>query len=360
MSVHKLENGKWEVRYREGSRQPGRRFDLKGDADEFDREQRSKRQRGERVIRVKSTPVLDDLAVRLMERRAVEGIAESTLLFNAAVLDKHISPFLGHLRTGEIDAQRLDEWQGQLIAANTTPYMVNRAQELLGQLLSYAKRLGYVEANYAAELPRLEHKPRRGKTASPEQIEAMRDWFLDRDRQGYATLISVLAYVGIRPEEAFNLQWTSLQNRRFLLDAEVTKTKVPRYPEIPTPVLADLAAWKLACGSPIGLIFPRSDGTVWKKTDRDNWRKRWFKPAAEAAELEGFNPYDLRHTCASLMLRAGVPPAEVAAHMGHGLQVLFSTYGHEIEAMRGQPAVSVEQAIVNARNNQERSLRSVS
>jgi integrase len=64
-----------------------------------------------------------------------------------------------------------------------------------------------------------------------------------------------------------------------------------------------------------------------------------FKAAAEAAGLpEDFRPYDLRHTCASLMLRAGIPAPDVAEHMGHSLETLLCVYAHAIKAMKGQPA----------------------
>ncbi len=33
-----------------------------------------------------------------------------------------------------------------------------------------------------------------------------------------------------------------------------------------------------------------------------------------------FTPYDLRHTCASLKLRAGMPPATIAKEMGHSIE----------------------------------------
>ncbi|MDN3360105.1 tyrosine-type recombinase/integrase [Actinomadura sp. DC4] len=37
-------------------------------------------------------------------------------------------------------------------------------------------------------------------------------------------------------------------------------------------------------------------------------------------------PYDLRHTCLSTMLNAGVPPRQVAEWAGHSLEVLLRTY----------------------------------
>jgi integrase len=224
--------------------------------------------------------------------------------------------------------------------------MMNRAVELLGQLMAYAKRLRFVAANYAADLERRPHRVRRGKTASPAQVEAMRDYFIEKDRLGYATLISVSAYVGIRPDETLNLHWEHLHGRRFLIDPDIAKTNVSRYPEIPDPVMADLAQWKLVSGSPVGLIFPRTkDGMPWRKTDRDNWRARWFRPAEEAAGLEGFRPYDLRHTCARLVSNQR-PLACEASHTVHRVppsqpvSLWGADFGHPIAHRTPPPATT--------------------
>jgi integrase len=62
-----------------------------------------------------------------------------------------------------------------------------------------------------------------------------------------------------------------------------------------------------------------------------------------------FTPYELRHTCASLMIAAGRPIAEVADHLGHGVDVCGRTYAHVIEDMKGEPIVAVGEAIRAAR-----------
>jgi integrase len=80
-----------------------------------------------------------------------------------------------------------------------------------------------------------------------------------------------------------------------------------------------------------------------------NWCARKFKPAAAAGLPDDFTAYDLRHTCASLMLRAGISSVEVAAHMGHGLDVLHRPYAHVIEDMKGEPPWSVAEVIASAR-----------
>jgi integrase len=229
--------------------------------------------------------------------------------------------------------------------------------------LADARRLDFVALNAARGLPSVRRRARRGKTASPEQVEAMRASFLEAGRLGHATLVSLLAYVGLRPREALDLQWEMVDRDRLLLPAELTKRRMARSAEIPRPVLADLGRWRLACGGLGGLVFPRpADGDRWTKSDWDNWRNRRFKEAAGAAGLlewnsdtdtwvGDFRPYDLRHTCASLMIRAHVGPADVAAQLGTSLALIFRTYAHSIEAMRGRPSTSVADAISAARTS---------
>jgi integrase len=350
VSVHPTKTGKYEVRYRDGRRNRSKTFTARRDAERFDADQKTKRERGEPIIRHRDTPYLDDFMAEWLADREREGKALNTRLFNASTYDKHLGPYIGDLRVATLTPQRLEEWRRELLAADTSPYMFNRALELAGMLLAAAKRRGFVAVNGARDLERLTHTPATGLTASPVQVEALRAHFFAADDLQNATLISVLAYVGLRTDEAWAVRWDNLSDRRFNLEPAQTKTKRWRSPEIPAPVLADLAKWRLASGSPEGLIFPRANGAAWSKTARDNWRGRKFKPAAAAAGLPAdFTAYDLRHTCASLMLRAGIPSVEVAAHMGHGLDVLHRTYAHVIEDMKGKPSRPVADEILSAR-----------
>jgi integrase len=50
---------------------------------------------------------------------------------------------------------------------------------------------------------------------------------------------------------------------------------------------------------------------------RQNWRRRVWIPALERAGVPYFRSYDLRHTCATLLLYEGRTLNEVAEHVGH-------------------------------------------
>lgn len=264
MSIHRTRTGKWEVRYREGRRNRSKTFDLKEDARTFEAEARVRRQRGEHVRRSSDTPTLRAFAADWMERRRAAGLSDATLKTNGLIFAKHLDPYLGGLRVGDLSPRRLDEWRRELEAADTSTYMLNRSKTLLGQILADARRLDFVALNAARGLPTVRRRARRGRTASPEQVEAMRASFFEAGHLGHATLISLLAYVGLRPREALDLGWEMVDRDRLILPAELTKGQMARSPEIPRPVIADIGRWRLACGGLGGLVFPRpTDGGRW-------------------------------------------------------------------------------------------------
>ena len=74
------------------------------------------------------------------------------------------------------------------------------------------------------------------------------------------------------------------------------------------------------------LLFPAPEGGY---LDLHNWRPRHWRPAQRAA---GITPtrrlYDLRHTFATVALRAGLGTYELSRYMGTSLINIDRTYGH--------------------------------
>jgi integrase len=58
-------------------------------------------------------------------------------------------------------------------------------------------------------------------------------------------------------------------------------------------------------------------------------RNRYFKKLLEELGLPKIRGYDLRHTCATLLLEAGVNPVVIAERLGHkSTAFLLDTYAH--------------------------------
>jgi integrase len=111
---------------------------------------------------------------------------------------------------------------------------VRKALTVLQSILQRAVELRRIDRNPVRDV----RKPSQARTRvvrplSPSTVERMRAYLLERDRPLDATLISVLAYAGLRPGEAVGLRWHDLGERTLLVERSVAfgqlkPTKTPR------------------------------------------------------------------------------------------------------------------------------------
>jgi integrase len=89
-----------------------------------------------------------------------------------------------------------------------------------------------------------------------------------------------------------------------------------------------------------GLVFPSQVGTPIGGRNLN----RSFKRHLERAELpRTFRFHDLRHTCATLLLRQGVNPKFVQELLGHGdVSLTLNVYSHVLPDMGDQTAVAMD------------------
>jgi site-specific recombinase XerD len=256
---------------------------------------------------------------------------------------------------------------------------VHKTLTLLGSILQRAVEGEHIQTNPARAVKHTK-RPKRSETVplAPVTVEALRAAMLDpvppqiagsangqRNRRAYsaaasgtaqshlrdATLLSVLAYAGLRPQEALALTWGDVGERTIRVYAP--KTNTSRSVRLSASLAADLREFRMASGRPAAtaLIFPDQNGDIWPKATWDNWRTRNFSRALAAAEIDHRRPYDLRHSFASLLLHEGRNVIYVARQLGHGAQLTLSTYGHVIEELDGAPQMDAETAIQAARSD---------
>jgi integrase len=92
-----------------------------------------------------------------------------------------------------------------------------------------------------------------------------------------------------------------------------TKGRKSRSVPVPEFVLAELS--KLCAGKAAGdLVFNGPDGGYMLRPKSSNG---WFRRAVERAGVQAITPHDLRHTCASLAVSAGVNVLALARMLGH-------------------------------------------
>jgi integrase len=362
MSVQRVELAdgtvSWRVRWRDsgrGSRMNSRSFARKADAVAFDDELRRRRRLGDMAMVVGSQDTLDHYVAETWAKTHAVTLARSTARTYAGLYDLHVSPYLGQLKLAELTPEVIARWQAERIAAGAGRSSIHKTLTLLGGILQRAMESGRIGRN-PARLVRKVKRPKKKEVRplAPASVEALRTVSGARD----ATLISVLAYSGLRPQEALALRWGDIRERTILVERAVslgeesdTKTAAHRTVRLLAPLREDLLAWKLRSGRPRDTmaVFPGPEGRSWSKTSYDNWRGRNFDRAMERAGIEGATPYALRHSFASLLLHEGRSVIYVARQLGHDARLTLSTYGHVIDELDGAPQMPAEDAIRAAR-----------
>jgi integrase len=120
--------------------------------------------------------------------------------------------------------------------------------------------------------------------------------------------------------------------RRLTKDKKIkdeTKNRKHRTVPLPAVVVAELRRHPRRLDT--RLVFPAPRGGY---IDLHNWREDFWHPGMVSAGFvtdEGKpdrRPYALRHTYATMALRAGLPTFTVARMMGTGIEMIEDTYGH--------------------------------
>jgi integrase len=156
-----------------------------------------------------------------------------------------------------------------------------------------------------------------------------------------ARFILIALYTGTRHSTILKLQWLpNVKGGWFDLDAGVLyrrpqdaiETNKRRSPApIPPRLMAHLRRWR---GLSAQYVIEHDGRPIAKE------RRAWHGASRFAGLGADVTPHVLKHTCATLMLQAGIPMWDVAGVLGTSEDVIRKTYGHHsVEHLRD--AVSV-------------------
>ena len=367
MSIEKLNRKRkgtgYKVWYRDQSgRGRAKVFDRKKDAEAFEAKITLMKRQGDLDDLDAGKQTLADFTEKWWARYAERSLERKTLQVYATLWDLHILPRLGDRQLRSLKPALIEAFAADLKDSRVGEATIRKSLALLQVALGRAVVWGKIPDNPVSAVKKPpQHRKRSVRPLAPENIEAIRRDLLERSRLRDATLVSLLAYTGMRPGEALALTWgdigaeTIVVDKRLSLgevkDGAKSRARARRSVELLKPLAQDLAEWRMTQGrpGPEQLVFPATKGGPWKDTDYRNWRKRIFAPATEKADLKGVRPYDLRHSYASLLIAEGRSIVEIAAQLGHSPTVCLDTYGHVFAELKSKDATSAEELIRNAR-----------
>jgi integrase len=309
-------------------------------AEEVARRLRARLTLGLEPLNGSESPTVREYATQWLKTYVAVYTKPRTAEWYEGMLRGHILPALGRIQLGELsrrDVQAFVANRAELgLARNTLKGIV----ATLKALCNAAIEQSVITHNPAARLGRFasastEKEARAIDAYKREELRVILET-ADRQYTDEADFIATTAWTGMRPGEAFGIQYPDIdvQGRaievRRTIDrrkkgVQITSPKSSRRRRVAIPeALADRLAHRrdraaaeaaLNGHAPPLWVFPNRAG---KPKDAGNFAKRTWYPLLDKAGLRRLPPKALRHTYASLLIQQGVSLAFIKAQLEIG------------------------------------------
>lgn len=293
---------------------------------------------------------------------ALSGVEKKTLAEYRRYLNRDIEPVLGHIPLQTLARTDLSRWVNKLHADGISGKTIQNKLGFLSGCLNAAVREGLMPANPATGIRLPRTVPREMVFLSSDEFQLLKASFTER----WHPFLDFLVASGCRFSEATALApadvdrvngtvritraWKRTPGNgeaKYELGQPKTRRSI-RTINVPASVLDKLdysALWLFTNseGGPIRLYSWRSN--VWvpslaKATSEDE------RKANKVLLSKRPRIHDLRHSCASWLLGAGVPLIIVSAHLGHeNTATTARIYGH-LDRTAGQAAAAAMATIM--------------
>jgi integrase len=290
-----------------------------------------------------------------------------------SVIERHLKPALGHLRLQQLKPTDIKRYYNDSALSSTT---LEQHQTILHSALKAAQPQSLVQRNVASLVIGKPHRPdgREDVLRHCWEAEEARRFIAAAKEQGPqpAAFYTLALDSGARKGELCGLMWTDID-----LDAGTLAFVRQLIKPGPEPVLGPLkngesrtisiapetvallrkqrahqAELKLANRVHYhdhGLVFAkewehlqRHGDTLGHPLQMNNIGQNEYLRIIKAADVRPIKFHGLRHTCATLLLQAGVPIKVVQERLGHKrIEITLNIYAHALPSMQQDAAAKL-------------------
>lgn len=309
-------------------------------------------------------------------------VRASTLDSYTSQVERRIIPALGGRKLAGLTPADISAFYAGMRAANrlngdggaVSPRTVQYVATILSKALSDAVRLGMLPRNPATAVAR----PRAARPEMAYWSAEDAGTFLDHvgeDRLYAAWLLLITR--GLRRGELVGLRWVDVDldaGRMAIVQTRIVvrgksvisepktargRRSIPLDPQL-VAVLRQhrrrQSEERLAAGPAFvdhGLVFATELGAPIDP----QWLSRTFDTIVRALDVRRIRLHDLRHTCATLALSAGVPVKAVSEWLGHSSVVItLETYQHILPALAEEAGARLTSLVVGARTTRDQAV----
>lgn len=343
MSIHKNKSGNWFVRFRDArGKQHQKTFELKKDAEVFEREQRRALARGTWTDPAGEKTKLKVIYGEFLKTK--QALKPKSIVAIESLWNHHIEKEFGEMPIRAISMRHITKWITDAVigeSAYTSNVRITKAQVQLCAILDFA-----VDQGLLAKNPVRKSNGRVNKIALPKTDKSRPTIALTLSELklfasacgNYETLVLLAGLTGLRWAEIVGLQVQDFsQDARFVTVTRslsevngnfyegTTKSGQTRVIYLPETVQKRIEVMLIG-KRPTDLVFTNSVGNP---ISLSNFTKRVFQPALKTSGVPRITPHDLRHTAASNAIAAGANVLVVANMLGHSdPSITLKRYSH--------------------------------
>lgn len=336
--------GRPQVRWRDPSgTEVSKTFERSTDARAFKTEIEHEVQRGLYIDRNLGKTPFEQCAAEWLAAKV--DLRRSSWSRDESYLRNHVVSTFGRTPVAAIGKSDIQAWIRDLEKKGLSPATIKHCFRILRSVLEEAvdRKLLMESPCRRIALPRIERKEHL--YLIPEEVNGLAAAIDPRFR----ALVLSAAYLGCRWGELVGLKRANLDLEErsiriigtleevagIVRYVEDTKTAASRRTLTLPAFLVDVLTTHLEESGSLEFVFVGPEGGFLR---RNNFRRRYWKPAVIAADLpEKLRFHDLRHTCASILIAQGAHPKEIQSRLGHSsITTTMDRYGHLLPGLGAQ------------------------
>lgn len=288
-----------------------------------------------------------DFLDKYLQDVASHSLKGTTFNMYETLIRVHIKPTLGNLRLSAITPMKLQSFYSDKLNEGLSTKTVKHIHALIRRTLNQAVKWNLVTSNPCSRVtpPKVVKKPLETFTEGQA-----RRFLTSVSKHRFYPLYVLALTTGMRRGEVLGLRWEDIDFKNKTASIVQTVQAINGQIRIATPKTArskrtvHLSEYALSVlngynGERKGLIVTTASG---KPLSPRNL-VRHFKLVLEREELPNIRFHDLRHTCATFLLKENVHPKVVQEMLGHSsITTTLNVYSHVLPSMQKEASSKMD------------------
>jgi len=274
------------------------------------------------------------------------------------IIDSRLVPEFGHKAVSDIHREDILSFRSTLAKepgrqqdSKLSPRRINAIVLVLTQVLNEAAD----RYHFTTPADRIKPLKLKKPNVMPFSLEEV-NRIIESVRADFKDYFIVRFLTGMRTGEVDGLKWKYVDFERRLIyvretytagDEDYTKNdSSQRDIRMSQPVYEALVRQQAATGKLSKFVFCNRDSNP---IDLHNFCKRVWYPLLKHLEMEKRNPYQMRHTAATLWLASGEAPEWIARQLGHtNTEMLFTVYSRFVPNLTRQDGSAFDRLLLQS------------